>query len=160
MLTDCFSPTQCAQCKLCCNFRRCSAWESPALDSEQIFLMQEMCIPLEKRADGTTSFFLNFSSDSQNEVANCPMLDTHSGCMLPREQRPFECRIWPVRIMKKHSSLVIGIYANCPALLNGGFEKLKDFTLDKLLPDLLDYAQRHPQAVREFDSAYRIIHSL
>lgn len=157
MLTCVFSPTQCAQCKLCCNFHRSSAWETPALQDEQIFLLQEMCVPLEKRADGTTSFFLNFQSDSPDEVANCPMLNPSSGCMLPREQRPFECRIWPVRVMKKHSTLVVGIYEKCPALENGCFDNLKNLVLENLLSEILDYARRHPQAVREFDSAYRII---
>lgn len=157
MLTGIFTPTDCAACKLCCNFHRSSAWETPALTEEQIFLLQELCVPLEKRADGTTSFYLHFETESQDEVANCPMLNPCSGCMLPREQRPFECRIWPVRIMKHNNTLVVGIYEKCPALTNGGFEKLKEHTLEKLLPQILDYAQRHPRAVRDFDSAYKII---
>lgn len=157
MLTGIFTPTDCAVCKLCCNFHHSSAWETPALAEEQIFLLQELCVPLEKRADGTTSFYLHFETESQDEVANCPMLNPSSGCMLPREQRPFECRIWPVRVMKQNSTLVVGIYEKCPALANGGFEKLKEHTLEKLLPQILDYARRHPRAVREFDSAYKII---
>ncbi len=157
MLTGIFSPKLCAQCKLCCNFRRVSAWETPALEPAQIFLMHELCVPLEERADGTTSFFLNFQTENPDEVADCPMLDSCSGCTLPRSQRPFECRIWPVRIMKEASTLVVGIYKDCPALDESTFEKLKAHTLDHLLPQILSYAKRNPRAVREFNTAYQII---
>lgn len=157
MLTNVFSPNDCARCKLCCNFRRVSAWETPALQDSQIFLMHEAGVPLEKRPDGTTSFYLHFETESEEEVVNCPMLNPCSGCMLPRESRPFECRIWPVRIMKSQGRLVLGIYKDCPALNGDTFEKLKNHTLEKLLPEILAYGRRHPQAVRDYNSLYSII---
>lgn len=159
MLTGIFSPTRCSECKLCCNFHRNTAWETPALQPEQVFILQEMCVPLEKRADGTTSFYLHFTSDSPDEVANCPMLDTCTGCTLPREQRPFECRIWPLRIMKKSNRKLIGIYENCPALSGNVFENLKSYAISELLPEILSYATRNPEAIRDYDSSYKIIWS-
>lgn len=157
MLTGIFSPQLCAQCKLCCNFHRSSAWETPALEPAQIFHMHELCVPLEERRDGTTSFYLHFHSNDSDEVANCPLLDPNSGCMLPRDERPFECRIWPVRVMRESSTLVIGIYRACPAITEESFEKLKKHTLENLLPEILAYAKRNPRAVREFNTAYQII---
>lgn len=157
MLTQIFTPQECANCKLCCNFHRSSAWETPALSPEQVFLLQEMCVPLTQRNDGTVSFYLHFSTEDENEVANCPMLDTCKGCTLDREQRPFECRIWPLRIMKQHGKLVIGIYKACPALSEKKFNLLKDYALTELLPSILDYARCFPKAVREYDKAYQII---
>ncbi len=157
MLTGIFSPNQCAQCKLCCNFHRSSAWETPALEPAQVFLMHELCVPLVERQDGTTSFFLDFRSEDSDEVANCPMLNPDTGCTLPRDERPFECRIWPVRVMRDSSTIVIGIYRACPAVSADCFEKLKRHTLDNLLPYILAYAKRNPRAVREFNTAYQII---
>lgn len=158
MLTDIFTPADCAACKLCCNFHRCSAWETPALESELIYLLQEECVPLQKRQDGSTSFYLHFCTESEDEVANCPMLDLQQGCTLPRELRPFECRIWPLRLMKDASTLVIGLYQNCPALKDDStLQKLTDFATGKLLPMLLDHAKKHPHAVREMNPAYSII---
>ncbi len=157
MLTGIFSPSKCAECKLCCNFHRSSAWETPALEPELIFHLHELCIPLIKREDGTTSFYLDFKTDSSDEVANCPMLDPNSGCMLPREMRPLECRIWPVRLMKKSGTNVIGIYRNCAALNKQAFEELKSAVLNELLPIILEYSRRCPQAIREYDPAYEII---
>ena len=157
MLTSIFTPADCATCKLCCNFHRSSSWESPALDAELIYLLQEECVPLQKREDGSTTFYLHFCSNSEDEVANCPMLDTNSGCTLPRELRPFECRIWPIRLMKQASRLVIGVYQNCPALKGDTLQKLITHTTTELLPTLLDYARTHPKAVREYNDAYSIL---
>lgn len=159
MLTEIFTPADCAACKLCCNFHRSSAWETPALESELIYLLQEEGVPLEKRSDGSTSFYLHFCSNSENEVADCPMLNCETGCTLPRELRPFECRIWPLRLMKQYSHLVIGLYKNCPALKGDSLERLTRFATTELLPALLDYAKKHPQSVREVNSAYSIIWS-
>ena len=157
MLTSIFTPADCATCKLCCNFHRSSAWETPSLDEELVYLLQEECVPLEKRPDGSTSFFLNFCTENEDEVANCPMLDTSTGCTLPREVRPFECRIWPLRLMKKYSTLVIGVYKNCPALKDETLDKLVEYTQGELLPMLLDYAHRHPACIRPYNDAYTII---
>lgn len=157
MLTGIFTPEDCAACKLCCNFRKCSAWETPSLEDELIYLLQEEAVPLYKRADGSTTFYLHFCTDSEIETANCPMLNPDAGCTLPRELRPFECRIWPLRLMKRGSSLVIGLYKNCPALKGDTFERLKQYATGDLLQELLHYAQRHPKSVRELDDAYTII---
>lgn len=157
MLTGIFSPSKCAECKLCCNFHRSSAWETPALEPSDIFRMHEMCVPLTQKPDGTTSFYLDFRTENPDEVANCPLLDTCSGCILPRENRPFECRIWPLRIMRDASTLVIGIYEKCPALDIETFEKLGKHALENLLEPVLAYASRNPRAVRNYDSAYKII---
>lgn len=157
MLTDLFTPQDCAACKLCCNFHRSSAWETPSLEPELIYLLQEECVPLEKRADGSTSFYLHFCSDDENEVANCPMLNTSSGCILPRELRPFECRIWPIRLMRDASRLVIGIYKNCPALRGESLDRLIHFATGELLPQLQTYATKHPTSVRPVNPAYDII---
>lgn len=157
MLTDIFSPSECAECKLCCNFHRSSAWETPALESELIYLLQEECVPLEKRPDGSTSFYLHFCSNDENEVSDCPMLNRESGCTLPRELRPFECRIWPIRIMRDSSRLVIGVYKNCPALRGDALEKLINYAKGDLLPHLKSYAASHPLSIRPLNPAYNVI---
>ncbi|MBE6420385.1 MAG: hypothetical protein E7031_09680 [Akkermansiaceae bacterium] len=157
MLTDIFTPSDCAACKLCCNFHRSSAWETPCLEKELVYLLQEEGVALDQRTDGSTSFYLHFCTESDDEIANCPMLDTTSGCTLPRELRPFECRIWPLRLMRQSSRLVIGLYKNCPALKGDALQRLVDFATGELLPTLLDYAKRHPKSVREVNPAYDII---
>lgn len=158
MLTHLFTPQECAQCKLCCNFRRCSAWETPALEPELATRLDAAGVPLETRADGSRSFRLHFCSSDPDEAANCPMLDPHAGCTLPREQRPFECRIWPLRIMRTESGeQVLGLYTGCPALTERVRCRLIAEATGALRPRLLEYAQQHPASVRPVDPAYTII---
>lgn len=154
MLTHILTPTDCATCKLCCNFHRDSAWETPSLEPEQISLFQERGIPLEKRADGSCSFCLFFQAD---EACNCPVLDTDAGCTLPRSKRPFECRIWPLRLMKDGQQLVLGLYSQCPALSSPTLQKLIAYATGELLPAILQHGQRHPSIIRPLNPAYKVI---
>ncbi len=157
MLTNIISSADCASCKLCCNFLRSSAWETPALDKELVFLLQEEGIPLVQRPDGSTSFYLHYCSESENETALCPMLSPLTGCSLPRRMRPFECRIWPLRLMKQSGHLVIGLYKYCPALDEERRLALVELACTKLLPYLLEYAQKHPLSVRDVNPNYDTI---
>lgn len=157
MLTEIITPADCSMCKLCCNFLRSSSWETPSLEKELIYLLQEEAIPLTRREDGSTTFFLDYRTNSNEECALCPMLSTESGCTLPRELRPFECRIWPLRMMRNSGKMCIGLYKNCPALDTQRRASLINLARHSLLPAILDYAKKHPLAVREMNPAYDII---
>lgn len=158
MLTHLFTPEQCAQCRLCCNFRRSSAWETPALDSALAKSLQDSGVPLVQREDGSCSFLLTYHSSDPAESADCPVLDTCSGCTLPRELRPFECRIWPLRLMRtKDEHLALGLYLDCPALTTEVRQKLIKEATGPLLPLLLKQAELQPLIVRPVDPAYAII---
>lgn len=168
MLTAIFSPSQCASCKLCCNFHRSSAWETPFLEPELIRKLPELTsqlqlfhVELQKRPDGSSTFKLPFQTTSADETANCPMLDTGSGCRLPREQRPFECRIWPLRVMRLDSgATVLGCYDACPALDTATAGKLADYAHHTLRKTIIEHAKKFPQTIRPYDSHYRILEAL
>ena len=158
MLTHLFTPEQCAQCKLCCNFRRSSAWETPALDASLAEALQAAGTPLVHRGDGSCSFRLTYHGSDPAETADCPMLDPRRGCTLPREQRPFECRIWPLRLMRTADGrLALGLYLGCPALTPPVRAKLTEEATGPLLPLLLRQAEQQPLIVRPVDPAYSII---
>lgn len=158
MLTHLFTPEQCAQCKLCCNFRRCSAWETPALEPSAADELHTAGVPLCTREDGSCTFQLHFRTNDPKETANCPMLDPATGCTLPRDKRPFECRIWPLRLMYKgDGKLALGLYMHCPALTPAVRARLIAEATGPMLPTLVDYAQQFPQAVRPTDPSYTII---
>lgn len=162
MLTSIFTPDQCASCKLCCNFHHCSAWETPFLEpalAEQ--LQRTFHVELFRRPDNSLTFRLPFTSQSEDAIANCPMLDTASGCRLPRDQRPFECRIWPLRVMRRTSGeAVLGCYMDCPALDRATAERLVNYAQHTLRPLIIDYARHYPQTIRPCDPHYRIIDEL
>ena len=159
MLTHIFNSSACARCRLCCNFRPASVWETPFLEDSLCELLHRQGIPLCTRPNGARSFCLSFRTDSAEETADCPLLDPARGCTLPRAQRPFECRVWPLRLMQDASgTLCIDCYTACPALSDAEtLESLKAYACGDLLPVLLDYARRFPQSVRAFHPAYTLL---
>lgn len=157
MLTHLFTPDQCARCKLCCNFHRSTAWETPSLEPQTAERLSAAGVPLRRREDGSRTFGLHFCSEDPAETADCPMLDPSAGCTMPREERPFECRIWPLRLMKGAHGLSLGLYVGCPALTDDVRAKLTAEATGSLLPALRAYAEQHPASVRPEDPAYTII---
>lgn len=158
MLTHLFSPDACAHCRLCCNFHRRTAWETPALEAEDVERLRARNIPLTRHTNGADTIALPFLSGDPEEVAPCPLLDTAQGCTLPREERPFECRIWPLRLMQDtNGTLLIGCYDACPALTPSVQENLHAFATGDLLPQLLQFAKDNPAAIRPLDPAYHIV---
>ncbi len=159
MLTHIFGPATCAQCRLCCNFRQRSAWETPFLEPELAAQLEQNGVSLTTRLNGSTSFALTYTGSNPEEHCNCPLLDTTAGCTLPREIRPFECRVWPIRLMNdEHHQLCIAYYKDCPALLLPDTrQKLINYATNELLPILLHYAERFPTSIRPLDKHYTII---
>ena len=158
MLTRIFTPESCAHCRLCCNFHRRTAWETPALEPEAVQRLRARNVPLTKHDNGADTIALPFQTNDPEEVALCPLLDTTKGCTLPRGERPFECRIWPLRLMHDaNGTLLIGCYESCPALTPPVREKLHAFATGELLPRLLDFARENPAAIRPLDPAYHIV---
>ena len=154
MLKEIFTPAVCAQCRLCCNFHKESAWESPFLPEDLALKMSSEGAEVKKRAQGGWSFVYHFID---SEARNCPRLDIHSGCMMSEEEKPFECKIWPLRIMKKENRLTVGKYRGCPGIQGEAGKRLDLLVGTRLLKTLLDFAAKNPDAVRPFSSEYDIL---
>ncbi len=157
MLTSVLSPSVCASCRLCCNFQRSSAWETPVLEPRCVELLRSMDVPLEDREDGGLTLALQFDSSSVGELALCPLLDSSSGCRLPRELRPLECRLWPLRLMRLDSGeLGLAFYSACPGLASVSREALM-LLARSLYPELLAHLAQCPACVRCFHPAYSLL---
>lgn len=164
MLTDLLKPEDCAACRLCCHFHRESAWETPAIEPELVsaYRRLEPPPPLQLRPDASVTFKLNFEQLAADESAACPMLDFRRGCRLPRKERPTECRLWPLRLMRCTEAdggerVVLGCYRNCPGVQRCGLDTMRSFAEEKLKALLLAHAQRLPQMIRPYDRHYEIL---
>lgn len=154
MLKEIFTPAECAKCRLCCNFHRESVWESPFLVEDLALELKDQGIPVELRSRGGWSFVYQFSD---NEAVDCPLLDPDRGCRFSEKDKPFECRIWPLRIMEMNGSTVIGKYRNCPAIQGSRGEQINRLVHDRLLQILLDFIAKYPAARRPFSTEYEVI---
>lgn len=155
MLKKILSNKKCAECRLCCVFDRYDVWETPVFTEETKNLL------IAKRPDtqfitkdGGYLFRVNELVD--NELFYCPALDNETGCILG-DDKPFDCRIWPYRIMKIGDRRAITIAPICYELFNRPISELVAFLKDELAEKIFEYADTHPEIVKEYDDMYPVL---
>lgn len=192
MLSSILSKSDCAACKFCCSFRRQSLWETPVFYEEDISKIQKLFPEvrfreLKAEADNsnavetgisnskvyTFDIYDKYKTNSREEEAPCPFLDTEKGCKLPQELKPFDCKIWPLRVVRLpeddglaeiskspaafaassaeiSSRLAVVLTPTCPAINKIPFEKVQALSEGGLGKTILEYAATHPQMIKEY----------
>ena len=158
MLSSILSKKQCANCKFCCSFRRQSLWETPLFPSE---VVEKLSQPNEygvvgEFRDGQIVIDGYRTTDPEEEVP-CPFLDPQKGCILKGKDKPFDCSIWPLRVMRKEGKLVVALTPTCPAIGAVPSVKLKELVQGGLGETLLEYAKAHPYIVKEYRDGFEVI---
>ena len=134
MLSKILSKQECAKCKFCCSFRRQSLWETPVFEwREKMDLL-----PF-------------YKTQNPDEEVPCIYLEGKKGCTLSPEKKPFDCKIWPLRVVKSSNinKLKIVLEPTCPALQKISIDTIKDFVKSELEETILQYALSHPEIVKE-----------
>lgn len=156
MLSKVLSKSDCAACKFCCSFRRQSLWETPIFDQKSVEKLQKL-YPNAKFRPVTTSIPGNFftvdlmhlyKTDNPEEEAPCPFLQDGTGCVLPPELKPFDCSIWPIRVIQKDDSLKLVLTPTCQAINKIPFEQIKAFVNSELKEKILNHTKNHPEIIK------------
>lgn len=119
-----------------------------------------------KTAPASRPFFtidLSSSYKTQNpdEEALCPFLKNGSGCILPPELKPFDCSIWPFRIIrKKDNTLWLVLTPTCREINLIPLEEIKAFAREDLLAPIKAYVKNHPEIIKEDSSFFVPLFSL
>ena len=168
MLSSILAKSDCAACKFCCSFRRSSLWETPLFSEADLPALKELYpaakfrpAPAGNGGNSTNSYTFDISdqykSSDPNEEALCPFLDTSRGCTLPKELKPFDCKIWPLRAVSLpkqseslQTQLAVALTPTCPAINKQPLEKVKELAESGLGAKILDYATTHPEMVKEY----------
>lgn len=170
MLSSILSKKDCAECKFCCSFRRKSLWETPVFTKGEVEKLLELYPDVKFRSVGSSSFTFdisaNYKTDDSEEEAACPFLDSKSGCILPPELKPFDCKIWPLRAVRikkneenvscgneldsvKTDELVVALTPTCPAINKLPLEKVCNLVKSGLGEKILAAARQNPDMVKE-----------
>ena len=144
MLSKVLEKSTCAKCKFCCSFRRCSLWETPLFPENTVE-------KLESR--GSYQFDMN----DENEEVPCFFLDPDKGCTLSYEDKPFDCKIWPLRIMKKDDEYVIALTPTCPSIGKEPSDELQKLVDDGLGDIIYDYAKTHPFIIKDYKEGFPVL---
>lgn len=163
MLSKVLSKESCADCRFCCSFRRCSLWETPLFPKEKCEKLSQAneynIISDFNMLDGCGQMKLEhkYKTDDYNEEAACDYLDPDKGCILSEEDKPFDCKIWPLRVMKKDNELVIAFTPTCSALGVVPSEDMTKLVKDGLGDEIFDYSKRHPFIIKEYKEGFPVI---
>lgn len=152
MLSKILSKEECAACRFCCSFRRQSAWETPLFTKDKVEELKEKYGEFEVKEykDSYTLKLDNlYQTDSEEEEAPCPFLDDEKGCILSDEDKPFDCKIWPLRVMEKEGRQHIVLTPTCPSV-NRSADKLKELVWEGLGREILQYAGDWPDMVKDY----------
>lgn len=159
MLSRVLSKSSCAACKFCCSFRRQSLWETPLFPPEAV---EKLSKPNEY---GVVGEFRNgqivlggYRTDDPEEEVPCTFLDPHKGCILKAEDKPFDCSIWPLRVMNKGGELVIALTPTCPTIGATPRPNLIELVKNGLGAKIFEYAKTHPYIIKEYREGFPIIY--
>jgi Fe-S-cluster containining protein len=160
-LSSILTQNDCAQCKFCCLFERPAAWETPLFSKKQTSLLKKKYGDFAVKPVGN-SFTLNmeplYKTDSNDEFAPCPFLDQKKGCILKDTEKPFDCKIWPLRIMRQNKDIVIVLTPTCTAINNQPIEKIKKLVVQDGLGEVLfKEAQKTPDIIKDYRKDFPIL---
>lgn len=154
MLKEILSPKTCAKCRLCCSFDREDSWENPVISEKTAEIVKEQCKKGELLPYGEKSYRFALSFNGEG-LAYCPAL-TEKGCSLDDNAKPFDCKIWPYRVMRKGDKLVIVLSPVCESMTAMDFSKTKAFG-EKIAKEIFMQAEENPDIIKEYIEGYPIV---
>lgn len=151
MLKKILSPETCGKCRVCCVFDKDDVWEIPLISKEihQNISNRRPELKMIPRGKNSHVFEMEFK---ENGLTYCPAL-SETGCTLGKN-KPFDCRIWPLRAMKKGDDIVITISPVCESV-NPDNPEVKALA-EELAPVIFAEAEKNPDIVKEYIEGYPV----
>ena len=158
MLKNILSGSSCAKCRICCIFDNYDLWETPVVSDELYEKLAKEYPDTEYLPKGKSRIF-KCIPDVVNgeELFICPMLDHSTGCRLG-DDKPFDCRIWPYRIMELGGEQVITIASICPEMYNKPLSQLvEELERNGLADRIFAEAEKNPDIIKPYESGYPVL---
>ena len=151
MLKEILTGEDCASCRICCIFDKTDCWEVPLVDGELAAFVEENYPGVKlKRVDGHSVFDSEFD---EKGLTACPML-TETGCRLG-DRKPFDCRIWPFRVMRKDNLLLLTLSPVCATVSKLPVERISAFAA-KIADTIYKAAEDNPEMIKDYVEGYPI----
>ena len=154
MLKKILSADSCAECRGCCVFECYDIFETPIFSAEnRNFILEKNPRAVFSRK-GKGYVFVPQNPDSDG-LFGCPAL-SENGCILG-DSKPFECRIFPYKIMNLDGRLVIAISPCCEEIYKRPLSELVNFLKSGLSEKIFSYALTHPEIVTPYSESCPIL---
>ncbi len=152
MLKKLLSASDCKKCQICCEFDDDDLWEAPIISKQLKHDILEN-YPDTKFTEFNGNTILDM--DKTNDDYVCSMLDRKTGCILGSD-KPFDCQIWPFRIMNFNGQRVITVSPVCPVVSSRPLCEISD-VCEEFSRKLFDFTSNHPEYVKPYQQGYPII---
>ncbi len=154
MLTEILSRKECANCRVCCVFDKTDVWEMPLITSDLAARLEKDYpeIKLKKTHENAGCKVIDAEFDKKG-LCTCPLL-TEKGCALG-EEKPYDCRIWPFRVMKKGNLLLLTLSPVCESVSSLPVNRISEFAA-KIAPKIFEEAERNPEMVKNYEDGYPV----
>ncbi len=152
MLSKVLKKSTCAECRFCCGFDKDDDWEIPVISERLAERLKNEGVKVVD-FDGCLKYDLEFKGD---EVKYCPFHSKETGCTLNGEDKPFDCKIWPLRVMRKNNIRVLAIAKTCPAFSVTKTDLLRLIN-EGLLEEIKEYISKNPYVINELKDDYEVL---
>lgn len=163
MLKEILSPKTCADCRNCCVFQEESRWEAPVVDEERARLIRERETGESwLTATGTGSHTLNTVLREKElapgeEPYRCIALDESSGCTLSPEEKPFDCSLWPIRVMEREGRIFLTLAGGCRGVSDTFIKKENKLLLKSLKEQVVKKLKENPDVIKPYSEDYAVL---
>ena len=153
MLKKILSKNDCAKCRYCCIFDRSDYWEIPLMceETKAFLLDKDPSITFEKIDN---AFRLKPHFDHSG-LYYCDGLG-ETGCILPDDIKPFDCKIWPFRVMYYNDDIVLALSDGCKTINDLSDDNINYFVKSGFGHKVLSYSKQHPEIIKPYVDGYRI----
>lgn len=153
MLGQILSHEKCAECRLCCCFDKDDIWEAPIIPSALKNKIDADFGPQKYSAFGESyTFDMPFGDDG---LAWCSVIG-ENGCKLG-DNKPYDCKIWPFRIMEIGSMLALTVSPFCKAVMSLPTQTIRDFISDGFADSVFKTALENPDMIKKYIKGYIIL---
>lgn len=146
---------ECAKCRLCCCFDSYDLWETPVINEETHDRILAEFKPDQEFLELEDHYLLKMPKEPDRDLYYCTLLDHEKGCIMG-EEKPFDCRIWPFRIMDLKGIRVIVLSPVCPVVQTRPLCEIQAVAKE-LAPQIFAYADANPSAVKKYISGFPIM---
>ena len=155
MIGKLLSREECAKCRLCCCFDSYDLWETPIIEKSTHDRIISGFRPDQAFLDLEDHYLLKMQKEPDRDLYYCSLLYHDKGCIMG-EEKPFDCRIWPFRVMDLNGTRVIALSTVCPVVQTRPLCEIQAVAKE-LAPQIFAYADRAPFAVKKYISGYPIM---
>lgn len=159
MLSKILTADDCAKCRNCCVFHEKSRWETPVVPEEiankiRQKLKDENCVIPYKGSFSLNSVKRSVELAEGQEIYRCAALDENKGCTLSGQEKPFDCSLWPLRVMEKDSRFYIMLAKGCHCVDDTFIQKINILLAEGLKERILLEMSKNPDIIKKYADDY------